>query len=84
MADTDQIEVKTATVGCDGGGGAMGHPMVYLKIGGEGEIVVLRDFHDLSYSDIAQVLDIPIGTVMSRLHGPRRQLRARLEGGRHA
>ncbi len=48
------------------------------------EIVVLRDFHDLSYSDIAQVLDIPIGTVMSRLHGARRQLRARLEGGRHA
>ncbi len=39
MSDTDQIEVKTATVGCDGGGGALGHPMVYLKIGGEGEIV---------------------------------------------
>ena len=49
------------------------------------EIIVLRDFHDLSYSDIAGVLDIPIGTVMSRLHGARRQLRARLEeGGRHA
>ena len=50
------------------------------------EIIVLRDFHDLSYSDIAEVLDIPIGTVMSRLHGARRQLRARLEkeGGRHA
>lgn len=49
------------------------------------EIVVLRDFHDLAYNDIAQVLGIPIGTVMSRLHGARRQLRARLEeGGRHA
>ena len=49
------------------------------------EILVLRDFHDLSYSDIAGVLDIPIGTVMSRLHGARRLLRARLdEGGRHA
>ena len=49
------------------------------------EILVLRDFHDLSYSDIAHVLDIPIGTVMSRLHGARRQLRAQLEEGeRHA
>ncbi|MDA1091738.1 MAG: sigma factor-like helix-turn-helix DNA-binding protein [Acidobacteria bacterium] len=49
------------------------------------EIIVLRDFHDLAYDDIAQVLDIPIGTVMSRLHGARRQLRVRLEeGGRHA
>lgn len=48
------------------------------------EIIVLRDFHDLAYNDIAQVLGIPIGTVMSRLHGARRQLRARLEeGGRH-
>ena len=49
------------------------------------EIIVLRDFHDLSYSELAEVLGIPIGTVMSRLHGARRQLRARLEeGGRHA
>jgi RNA polymerase sigma-70 factor (ECF subfamily) len=49
------------------------------------EIIVLRDFHDLAYNDIAQVLGIPIGTVMSRLHRARRQLRARLEeGGRHA
>ena len=39
MADTDQIEVNTSTVGCDGGGGDMGHPMVYLKIGDEGGIV---------------------------------------------
>ena len=48
------------------------------------EIIVLRDFHDLSYSDIAEVLDIPLGTVMSRLHGARRVLRERLKGGPHA
>jgi len=39
------------------------------------EILVLRDFHDLSYAEIAQVLRIPIGTVMSRLHAARKGLR---------
>ena len=38
MAAEELIEVKTATVGCDGGGGALGHPMVYLKIGASGAI----------------------------------------------
>jgi len=42
------------------------------------EIIVLRDFHDLSYAEIAQLLSIKSGTVMSRLHGARAQLRARL------
>lgn len=39
------------------------------------EILVLRDYHDLSYSEIAELLGIPLGTVMSRLHGARKQLR---------
>ena len=39
MAETDSIEVKTANVGCDGGGGPMGHPMVYLTMDGGGETV---------------------------------------------
>lgn len=38
------------------------------------EIIVLRDFHDLSYREIAEVLSIPQGTVMSRLHTARRVL----------
>lgn len=38
------------------------------------EILVLRDYHDLSYREIAEVLSIPQGTVMSRLHGARRSL----------
>ena len=46
------------------------------------EILVLRDYQDLSYRDIASVLDIPVGTVMSRLHAARRRLReAVLESG---
>ena len=43
------------------------------------EILVLRDYQDLSYAEIADTLKIPIGTVMSRLHGARKRLRGVLE-----
>ena len=42
------------------------------------DVVVLVDIGDFSYADAAQILDIPIGTVMSRLHRGRRQLKANL------
>ena len=46
------------------------------------EILVLRDYQDLSYQEIAESLEIPLGTVMSRLHGARRRLHQVLtEGG---
>ncbi len=44
------------------------------------EILLLRDFHDLAYGAIADVLDIPVGTVMSRLHRARAELRDRMVG----
>ena len=43
------------------------------------EIVILRDMQDLSYEDIAEILEIPLGTVRSRLHRARAELKERLE-----
>lgn len=42
------------------------------------EILMMRHFQDLSYTEIAECLDIPKGTVMSRLHAARRALRTAL------
>jgi RNA polymerase sigma-70 factor, ECF subfamily len=42
------------------------------------DVVVLVDIGDFSYADAAQILDIPVGTVMSRLHRGRRILKAQL------
>ena len=43
------------------------------------EVIVLVDIGDFTYQDAAQILDIPIGTVMSRLHRGRRILKRELE-----
>src|ERR1700751_1468646 len=42
------------------------------------DLIVLVDIGDFSYQDAAQILDIPIGTVMSRLHRGRRILKREL------
>jgi RNA polymerase sigma-70 factor, ECF subfamily len=42
------------------------------------DVVLLVDLADFTYSDAAQILDIPIGTVMSRLHRGRRILKRSL------
>jgi RNA polymerase sigma-70 factor, ECF subfamily len=50
------------------------------------EVLVLADVEEMKYQEIADALDVPIGTVMSRLARARRQLRQqiaqRLEGSR--
>ena len=42
------------------------------------DVLVLVDIGEFSYADAAQILDIPIGTVMSRLHRGRRILKKEL------
>ncbi|MFC1654751.1 sigma-70 family RNA polymerase sigma factor [Myxococcota bacterium] len=41
-------------------------------------VVLLADVNDFSYAQIAEILGIPVGTVMSRLHRGRKLLRAAL------
>jgi RNA polymerase sigma-70 factor (ECF subfamily) len=46
----------------------------------EREIIILRDFQEMSYKEIAEALECPIGTVMSRLFNAREHLRKKLNG----
>jgi RNA polymerase sigma-70 factor (ECF subfamily) len=46
------------------------------------EVLVLKEFEGLRYREIAGLLGIPIGTVMSRLYSARRRLAAALEEDR--
>lgn len=47
------------------------------------EIVLLKDYHGFAYQEIADILDIPTGSVMSRLHRARMNLRKTLSERAH-
>jgi RNA polymerase sigma-70 factor (ECF subfamily) len=44
------------------------------------EVVVLRDLEELSYGQIAEVINVPLGTVMSRLARARQRLKKIMRG----
>jgi RNA polymerase sigma factor, sigma-70 family len=43
-------------------------------------VLILREYEELSYHEIADTLEIPVGTVMSRLNYARKILKEKLEG----
>lgn len=43
------------------------------------EIIVLKEFGNYSYKEIAEMLDIPIGSVMSKLHYARKKLAEKIK-----
>lgn len=45
-------------------------------------VLVLRELHGFHYEELAEILDIPVGTVRSRLHHARLQLRLQLQDER--
>lgn len=47
--------------------------------GEDRELVIMKDYLGLKYREVALVLEIPVGTVKSRLHGIRAKLRQMLE-----
>jgi len=48
----------------------------------EREVLVLKEFEHLKYREIAELVGVPIGTVMSRLYSARRRLADALEGSK--
>jgi len=83
------------TVEMEGEGPAVPPPQDALASGGEDleralqslpevfrTAVVLRDIQDFTYDEIAQILEVPVGTVMSRIHRGRAQLRTLLGNDR--
>jgi RNA polymerase sigma-70 factor (ECF subfamily) len=43
------------------------------------QVVVMKEFEDLTFQEISEVLDLPLSTVKSRLYTALKQLRMRLE-----
>ena len=90
LLDPDRTLGQVAAVGADGRDGAaepaldrIADPALVRALGSLSEdhqaVVALVDVDGLSYAEAAELLGVPIGTVMSRLHRARRRVKAQLE-----
>jgi RNA polymerase sigma-70 factor (ECF subfamily) len=90
LLDTDDELLSVPATGADGRSGAEEHVVdrmldAELAAGlrnlsdAHRVVVLLVDIDGLTYQEAADVLGVPSGTVMSRLHRARKRLRARLE-----
>lgn len=50
----------------------------------QSEIIFLKDYQGHTYAEIAEIMQIPLGTVMSRLHHARKRLAEAVREGSHA
>ncbi|MCG3136246.1 MAG: ECF RNA polymerase sigma factor SigW [Phycisphaerae bacterium] len=51
--------------------------------GAEREVIILRHYSELSFQEIADIMQTPLGTALARAHRGLTKLRALLEGQRH-
>ena len=90
LLDSDDQALSVPAPGADGRGGAEEHVVdgmldaalateLHNLSDNHRAVVTLVDIDGLTYQEAADVLGIPTGTVMSRLHRARKRLRTRLE-----
>lgn len=79
LDDPDHSDDVAASVVASGVRGLLCDALAGLK-DADRDVLVLIAWEQLSYSQVAQALDIPVGTVRSRLSRARTQLRAALAG----
>jgi RNA polymerase sigma-70 factor, ECF subfamily len=60
---------------------ALLHRVLEAADADDARLILLRDLENLSYSDIAEALSVPVGTVKSGIHRARLRLRAAFERG---
>ena len=76
--DVDQFDAADARLDAKSVARRLGRALARLPAG-DRDVLLLHTFGDLDYEGISQALNIPLGTVRSRLHRARRRLRIAID-----